>query len=1382
MTKDCIGDYLKAVGKEDWLTKPENKGLSEPQLRRKLISEEHKAIHDSLNEIKKQSVGKQSEYEEVPLLDTKAIEEITSQYDQKIKNLSQPKNETTTKEPTEVKPSIEENKQPTYEDITKEFNITNREKGDEFWRPSEKSAKDVMDWLGNSEFTLPHEKALIKEYGKIIDPNLKIVLNTEMPMNRGGGAVFRNGKLDRIELNPKVTTLKNSTSNFQQVVLHEITHALTYDKSGNMSKDLVAELSPLYDAAHEYINKNLSSLKEKYNEHKITYGLSGINEFAAEAMSNRDFQKVLSAIPYKNTTKSVWTKFIEGVKQYFSKLLGTKNDTLLNEVVNTITKGISKNETTTKEPAPEIKSSPKNKTNDKEKGGGQTTQENSSEGNTGRTDTDSAGASAGRSDGGTNTGKSGTGDTGGKSGRDDGDGIGITHAQTTDIANQLGFQAYEKDPETVEQWDKEADERIKDGEIGAVIEKLEKGDMPTDVEQRMIAKYVAELKSQVEKNPTNEKLSELKYVIELSDIVGGREVAKSLVARKGTFYADESLSGYLIREMEEEGVSELTEGQKTTARKEFEDISKARKEFDEWRAQKEAELNEREASLAVEEMKKKRGKRTQDLAKQREQIIGDILLKFNNTNPSFLGAAQLGAIAPDILKLAKNLVDTGVAKLSDLTAQIVELLKDKVAIEHTEVNQILAGRHTERKPTKNELTATWNDLREEAKLVERLSALERGEIPVTERKRIERNREITDLRNKIKEHKVTKQVAEDKKVAELKQRLSDLDEGKAPKTKTPAEISAERKDLQKQIKEHEVTRLNEAKTRIKASIDKIQKQLDSGDFSKKENPKVTLDEEGRKLQKRLIDLQKQREIRIEKNRYEKRTRRQKNMDLFSEIINIPRSVMASVDFSAPLNQAAIATTAYPIEAAAAVKQMFKSARSQEEFDRWFYELKDSPRYELYKESGLKISDPHSAFLSAREEQFISGLAEKGTKWGFNKVGLKIDPIGGSNRAYTQYLNKMRVDLFNKFINKFEDDGKTYEKNKVLYEKTARYVNNITGAGSIGKLEEHAGLFNALFFSPRLIASRLNLLKPWYWHSLPKEIRGRYFADMGKYLGVRMAVIGSLVVYKSLLQDDDDPDKITIETDSRSSDFMKIRQGNTRWDMWGGFQPYIRIASQVATGQRKTTTSGEIQDFDSDIPNRGMGKNLLNFGRSKLAPFWSSLWNLAEGENVVGEKYTLKSALFSNFVPLSMQSAWEGKDQHGLYTPLKVLAPSVFGIGVSTYAPREKEVKDEVTYRKKEGKVTVEYKVDLTKEQYKEYEGKARKYMERDLKIMEATKEYKGADDTEKAAIKRNIENAAIRKAEKEIVDKYKRSFTLDPADKEKALKAERLKKIKEKVD
>ena len=907
---------------------------------------------------------------------------------------------------------------------------------------------------------------------------------------------------------------------------------------------------------------------------------------------------------------------------------------------------------------------------------------------------------------------------------EEGDGVGITHAQTEETRQQYGLGEYEKgEEESFEEWDKEAQERLKKEGIEPLIKKLRRRIAPDKIEQRMMLQYVAYLDSVSSKNPTNENLLKLKEAVELSDSIGGSEVGRSLVARKGRKTGDESLASWFIREMEEEAVDELTVGQKLTVQKEWEEINKAKKEFEEYQSKREEEFNKRDAALVIEEMKKNRGKKTQDLAVKRKAIVEDIIAKFNEAGnkPSFLGAAQYAAIAPDVIKLGRNLVESGVAKLEEVVSKIKDALSPSIpSIEDKDIISILAGKHTTKKPTKNELTATWNDLREEAKLIDKLDTLERGEVPKTEKAKIERNRKITELR--------------------------------------------------KQIKEHPTTELSQAKTRIKAQIEKIEKQLNTGDFAAPEKKNIALDEEGKTLRRKLIQLQKQREIRIEKNKYERRTKSQKALDRLQEAMNLPRSLMASMDFSAPLNQAAIATTAYPKMAAQAAAQMFRAAKDPKAFDDWFHELKESPRYEMMQEVGLKISDPHSPFLAAREEAFLSGYAEQASKFFGKRIG--IDPIGGSNRAYVQYLNKMRVDLFNKFINKFEKDGKSYEKNKELYEKTARYVNNITGAGRLGLLEEHAGFFNALFFSPRLIASRLTLLNPAYFISLPKSLKIQLMRDVGYYLGIRAAVIGSLVAY-SRLQGDDDDDKIRVETDMRSSDFGKVRQGKTRWDMWGGFQPYLRMAGQMISGQRKTLEMGADQDI-----NRW--DEFVRFMRGKLSPIPALAWNIGEGENVIGEKTTFKNVM-RGFLPLSIQAAIEGWPEHGAATPLKVFGLSALGIGVGTFEPREREVKNEITISKREDGKSVQYKATLNDKQFSEYDSLAKKYMKEYVDKLQELPEYKEMTNTEKSAAKKSVQNAAILKAENEIEKKYKGEFEVKEKEKKKTEGREQIKKIKEKI-
>jgi hypothetical protein len=800
--------------------------------------------------------------------------------------------------------------------------------------------------------------------------------------------------------------------------------------------------------------------------------------------------------------------------------------------------------------------------------------------------------------------------------------IGITHEQTIQIEKELGFSEYEKSPETIEQWDAEADSRIRAGyNIEDLLSRMSLGEQPDKIEQRIISKYVATLKAKIEQDPSDANLSEMKRVLQLSDIAGGREVGKSLVARKGLRPVDNSLAGFFIREMEELEVEVLTPTQKENIQKEYDEIKKANDALQSKVTKLQEQNSKLNAGEVVANQKTKRiktKKTKQDFIEERKTIADNIREKLRKargeTSATIVPyAKELFAIAPDVARLMKSLVEEGIVNLGEVVNNIHSILKDEIqGITPKDVQDIIAGEYAMPKKTKNQLSAKLMDLRTEARLIGRLQDLENGIEPKSEAKRVNRNREITALRQ--------------------------------------------------QIKENDLTKLSEAKVRTQKQIESIEKQLDEGNYQQPEKKKpIQLDSEGKRLQNKLIKLKQDREIRILKDRYAQRSRYEKARDKVLEVLNVPRSIMASMDFSAPLRQGIVASIAHPRTAALAGLEMFKSAFSQNNFDKWFYELQNDPRYEMMKDTKLGIADPHSPFLTAKEEVYMNNLAEK--------IPIVGKLIKGSERAYVQYLNKMRVDLFNRFADRYEEQGKTYENNKELYDKMAGYINNQTGRGGLGKYEDYAPILNSLLFSPRLMAARINLLNPYYFYKLPPSLKAMYTKDMLKFIGLGLSIL-ALAQYST---EDDDEDKLTVEWDARSSDFAKIRQGNTRWDIWGGFQPYIRVMAQMLTGERKSTSKGKIYELDGKGAFGSDRADVLKtFVRGKLSPVPSIAVNFLDGRTIVGEEVTIESQMKNNLLPLLYPSIEEAVKDKGIKGVFTVGVPSIFGVGTQTFDNSKKK--------------------------------------------------------------------------------------------------------------
>lgn len=376
-------------------------------------------------------------------------------------------------------------------------------------------------------------------------------------------------------------------------------------------------------------------------------------------------------------------------------------------------------------------------------------------------------------------------------------------------------------------------------------------------------------------------------------------------------------------------------------------------------------------------------------------------------------------------------------------------------------------------------------------------------------------------------------------------------------------------------------------------------------------------------------------------------------DFLTELANVPRSLITSFDMSAPLRQGVILTTTKPKAAGAAAHQMFRQVFSPKNFDEWLEKLPDHPNYTLMEDSGLYIADPRKVGkgLEAREEKFMSEMAEK------------IPVVGGmvraSQRAYIGYLNKLRVDVFDQLASKFIKEGLDPEKDAATFKSLASFVNNATGRGELpGRLNRIPQELNTIFFSPRLIASRFNMLNPAWYAKQDKLVRKEAIKSMAEFIGIGSTV---LALAKA--------NGAEVELDPRSTDFGKIKIGNTRWDIWGGFQQWVRVFSQMASGYRKTA-KGDVMKLAADEFPYDTRLNVgARFIRGKLAPIPNLALELLEGQKLYGEKMTLESEAIENTVPLYLQDIHEAMQEMGPEALFTVGVPGFAGVGVQHYKER-----------------------------------------------------------------------------------------------------------------
>src|SRR5262245_58743088 len=266
-----------------------------------------------------------------------------------------------------------------------------------------------------------------------------------------------------------------------------------------------------------------------------------------------------------------------------------------------------------------------------------------------------------------------------------------------------------------------------------------------------------------------------------------------------------------------------------------------------------------------------------------------------------------------------------------------------------------------------------------------------------------------------------------------------------------------------------------------------------------------------------------------------------------EAFNTPRGIMASMDFSAPLRQGI--GLGLRKEFYTALPDMFKAWATEKGFRDIQNEIANRPAFRktigadgkvqpsFAEKSGLSLTDLTD--LSKREEAVMSTWAEK------------VPLVRRSNRAYTAFLNKLRADTFDSLVNETKSFGVDTKTNLPLARSLAEFINTATGRGSLGKLERAAVPLNTLLFSPRLIASRLKMLDPRMYLMGPKVVRREAIKSLFAIAG-----IGNTITQLGKMAGG------TVDNDPNSSDFGKLRVGNTRIDPYAGFQQYIVAANRL----------------------------------------------------------------------------------------------------------------------------------------------------------------------------------------------------------------------------
>ena len=275
------------------------------------------------------------------------------------------------------------------------------------------------------------------------------------------------------------------------------------------------------------------------------------------------------------------------------------------------------------------------------------------------------------------------------------------------------------------------------------------------------------------------------------------------------------------------------------------------------------------------------------------------------------------------------------------------------------------------------------------------------------------------------------------------------------------------------------------------------------------------------------------------------------------------------------------------------------------------------------------------------------------------------------KAAQGVINRAERLLSNRGLGKADIHTTTADSPEV--QALIHWINVSTGAGDIPGIFNNPKGIQALtniLFAPRLWFSRIqtplmigNALTPG--GAIPGRVRYQIARDTVQSISSILGILGLMEMGGIG----------SINRDPTSSDFLKLRIGNTRIDPWGGFQQMVKLAvwpTQFAINAAKgdgfatrTATSGQKTRMDmTDVIN-----GFYQYLGYKLAPFPSMVGDLAF--KAAGNNRLPSGALASNFelnpkdkdfwqstvlsrtVPLFMQDFYAAMKAQGALAPWDV---------------------------------------------------------------------------------------------------------------------------------
>lgn len=361
---------------------------------------------------------------------------------------------------------------------------------------------------------------------------------------------------------------------------------------------------------------------------------------------------------------------------------------------------------------------------------------------------------------------------------------------------------------------------------------------------------------------------------------------------------------------------------------------------------------------------------------------------------------------------------------------------------------------------------------------------------------------------------------------------------------------------------------------------------------------------------------------------------------WTDYLSLPKATSASLDLSRTARQ--------NILMIGNTKQWFKALIRD-----WHLLLKNEATARLVEKDYLMKLDKAGDLLNRsgiRWNKWGPGVDFKsGTEKFASRFAGKIPGIRRSERAYAMGGNALRAE---KVLEIAEQRAGEITTNK-QWKDIGHVLNLLTGEGDPKTFGKLAPVFNAIFFAPRLAESRVRAFTDLFNPNLSWAARKILAYHVASFVSVNAGLLALASTVPG----------VNVETDPRSTDFGKIRYGDTRIDFWGGYLPLARLGIRLINGEIKTQSGRIIPAETRDT--------ISSFLQSKLGPVPAFLLDLYRGQTFYGdyvgiEAENLAQQFYNRFTPFVIQDIVDAVRYQGLAMGAIGGALAFHGVGVQTY--------------------------------------------------------------------------------------------------------------------